>query len=184
MDAKGFEDIENFYLAYKARFKEYGQINSLKDIPKVLIMHWGGIIIEAYVKYLLVKNTGSEKDRKKLWYTIEKFNDIVIQGNLPKNKYSEYSCAENPGHVIEKGVKSIDVLDDLLTDDTSIIDDIKNITYPLGKITKNGFIDLRYIAPESIEDLDDLFTIWNNSFKHLLKWLMDNTKYIGVKLDE
>jgi hypothetical protein len=36
MDTKGFEDIENFYLAYKARFKEYGQINSLNDIPKVL----------------------------------------------------------------------------------------------------------------------------------------------------
>lgn len=183
MDTKGFEDIEKFYLAYKARFKEYGQINNLADIPKVLLMHWGGVVIEIYVKYLLVQNTGAAKELNKLWYTMDNFYSIIGGGNISKNKYCSYSCAKNPGHIIQNGVKSIDVLNDLLTDNISIIKDIKNITYPLGRETKNGFIDLRYTAPESIEDLDNLFTIWNNSFKHLLKWLIDNTKNIGVKLD-
>ena len=46
MDNKGFKDLEKFYLAYKSRFKEYIQINKLKDTPKILVMHWGGVVLK------------------------------------------------------------------------------------------------------------------------------------------
>lgn len=100
MDNKGFEDIEDFYSAYNARFKEYRQIESLNPIPKILIMHWGGVVIETYVKFLLVRNKGAEKERAKFWYTLEKFNYIMSQGNLSKGEYPTYKCADNPQHNI------------------------------------------------------------------------------------
>jgi hypothetical protein len=180
MDNKGFEDIEDFYSAYNARFKEYRQIGSLNPIPKILIMHWGGIVIETYVKYLLVRNKGAKKERSKLWYTLEKFNYIMSQGNLSKGNYPLYKCAENPQHSIEQGITQINFLNDLLTDDKKINDAINNVTYPLGRVTKNGFIDLRYVSPNQIINLDELFVKWNESFKCLLKWLVDNTKNIEV----
>lgn len=180
MDNKGFEDIEDFYSAYKARFKEYSQIKSLSPIPKILIMHWGGVVIETYVKTLLVRNTGAAKERCKLWYTLDKFNDIMNQGNLSKAEYPTYKCAKSPQHNIELGITQIEFLNDLLSDDEKINKAINNITYPLGRETKNGFIDLRYVSPDQIINLDELFAKWNESFKRLLKWLMENTNNIEV----
>ena len=180
MDTKGLEEIEDFYLAHKARFKEYGQIKGLNSIPKILIMHWGGVVIETYVKFLLVMNKGAKKERSMLWYTLEKFNYIMSQGNLAKADYKEHKCATNPQHKIEDGIKQIYVLDNLLTDDDKIKESINTITYPLGKETKKSFIDLRYVSPDQISNLDELFVKWNESFKRLLKWLMDNTENIEV----
>lgn len=184
MDNKGFEDIEDFYLAYKARFKEYKQIKDLTPTLQILIMHWGGVIIENYVKFLLVRSTGAKKERTKLWYTLGKFNYIIGQGNsLNKGDYPRYKCAENPQHKIEDGITKIEVLNNLLTDDDRIKQAVNTITYPLGIRTKNGFIDLRYVSPNQISDLDELFAKWNESFKRLLKWLIDNTENIEVSLD-
>lgn len=180
MDTKGFEDIEDFYLAYKARFKEYGQIKGLNSIPKILLMHWGGVVIETYVKTLLVRNKGAKKERSMFWYTLEKFNYIMSQGNLNKADYKVHKCAKNPQHEIEYGITQIDVLNNLLTDADKIKEAINTITYPLGKQTKKSFIDLRYVSPDQISNLDELFAKWNESFKRLLKWLIDNTENIEV----
>lgn len=179
MDNKGFEEIEDFYSAYKARFKEYSQIKSLSPIPKILIMHWGGVVIETYVKTLLVKSKSAEKEKCKLWYTLEQFDYIMNQGNLKVKDYPE-ECAKNPLHNIEQGITQIKNLNDLLSDDEKINKAINNVTYPLGRETKNGFIDLRYVSPNQISNLDELFAKWNESFKRLLRWLMDNTKNIEV----
>ena len=185
MDNKGFKDLENFYLAYKSRSNEYMKINKLEDAPKILLMHWGGVVIETYIKHILAKSSGAKKQHGKFWYTIEKFNYIISQGNsLTKNNYKDYNCVENPGHEIENGIKSIDFLNDLITSNTKILEDIKIIADPLEKKAKYGFIDLRYVAPESIGKLDELFVQWDNSFKSLLKWLIENTKNIEVRLDE
>ncbi len=179
MDNKGFEDIEDFYSAYNARFKEYRQIEKLNPTPKLLIMHWGGVVIETYVKTLLAKNKGAEKEKCKLWYTIDQFNCIVSRGNLKVKDYPK-ECAKNPQHNIEQGIIQIEFLNNLLTDDKKINDAINNVTYPLGRITKSGFIDLRYVSPNQIINLDELFVKWNESFKLLLRWLVDNTKNIEV----
>ncbi|OBR97163.1 hypothetical protein CLRAG_00820 [Clostridium ragsdalei P11] len=186
MDNKGFKDLENFYLAYKSRFKEYMQINKLEDVPKILLMHWGGIVIETYIKHILVQISGAKKCNSSgnLWYTMDGFNYTIKQGNMRKNKYKNYICTENPGHAIEGGIRSIDFLNELITSNIKILRDVKVVEDPLRKESKNGFIDLRYIAPESVDRLDKLFIEWNESFKSLLKWLIENTKNIEVRMDE
>ena len=132
-----------------------------------------------------MQSTGATKYNGELWYTMERFNYIISQGNnLTRKNYPNYNCAKNPGHEIEKGIKSIEFLNNLITSNIKILEDIKTIADPLEKKEKWGFIDLRYVAPESIDKLDELFIKWNNSFKSLLKWLIINTKNIEVKLDE
>jgi len=137
------------------------------------------VVIETYVKTLLVKNKSAEKEKCKLWYTLNQFNHILSQGNL-KVKYYPKECAKNPQHSIQEGIKQIDVLNNLLTDNDEMKHAINNVTYPLGRETKNGFIDLRYVSPNQISNLDELFAKWNESFKRLLKWLIENTNNIEV----
>ena len=72
------------------------------------------------------------------------------------------------------------MLDNLLTDHDEMKQAINNVTYSLGRETKNGFIDLRYVSPNQISNLDELFAKWNASFKRLLKWLIDDTNNIEV----
>ncbi len=185
MDNKRFQNLENFYLVYKNRSKEYMQINKLNDTPKILLMYWGGVVIETYIKHIVLQNSGAKKQYGELWYTIEKFNYIISQGNkLTKSDYKNYNCAKNPGHEIENGIKSIDFLNNLITSNTKILEDIKIISDPLEKRLKYGFIDLRYEVSENIDKLDELFSKWNDSFKNLLKWLIENTKNIEVRLDD
>lgn len=181
MDSKGFRDLENFDLAYKARLNEFMKIKNIDDAPKILMMHLGGIIIEIYVKSIIVKSKNIAKERKKLWYTMDKYDFIMSKGNMKNPEYPSYSELSNPGHKIKNGIRAIDELSELLTNNSGIEECIENITYPLGQLCGKEFIDLRYISPCSVQNLDDLFETWNNSFEKLLKWSIKNSKEVEVR---
>lgn len=183
MDSKGFKDIEDFYSAHRERFKEYLDIEKIESKPKILMMHLGGVVIETYIKYVLKTEKSAEKVKGKLWYTIEGFNIIKGSGNLNKREYAQYSCYEHKDHSIEKAIQDIDFLNDRLTDRRDIINDIKLIENPLNE-DRESFIDLRYKSVDNIDDVDEIFDRWQESFKRLLTWLRDNTSGVEINRGE
>ena len=179
MDSKGFKDIEDFYEAYKERLQEYLKIKEIKEQPKMLMMHLGGIVIETCLKDIVKREKSAEKVKGSLWYTIQGFEAVKNKGNLKKGEFKPYSCCENPGHKIEKIIGEIRALNDILTDNPKIIEDIKIIQNPLEEESED-FIGLRYKASCNIDDFDSIFTKWDESFERLLKWIIKSAHNIEV----
>lgn len=179
MDSKGFKDIENYEDAYKERINEYMQISKLDNEMKILLMHLGGIVIEIYLKSILVKVNGIKKSHgKKKWYNSATHEDIMSRGNIKTKDFPEATC-ENPEHDIEKAIKDINELNGLLTDNVNMEKNLKLINNPLGE--KNGYIDLRYKSYNDIDGIDDLFERWEKSFRELYRWIVKNSKNIEVR---
>ncbi|MBM7835734.1 hypothetical protein [Clostridium sardiniense] len=179
MDSKGFRDIENFHEAYNERLNEYLCMKKIDDDMKVFLMHWGGIVIEIYLKSILVKVNGIKKSHgNKKWYNSATHEDIMSRGNIKPKDFPEATC-ENPGHDIEKAIQKIVELNELLTDDIDMEKNLKLINNPLGE--KNGYIDLRYKSYNDIDGIDDLFERWEKSFRELYRWIIKNSKSIEVR---
>ena len=190
-DNYDFVDIEDYYSAYKDRLADYLNIfkNLKQDSQKVLLMHLGGIIIECYIKYIIVRVHDIKKSRRNtLWYSEKVFNNISNQKNLEKKYINEQATKNNPGHNIRKGIEEIDnSLKDVIEQDKNINKAIEIIQNPLLSLYKNKngydeieYIDLRYISSNEITNIDILFDEWKKYFSDLNKWLLVRSGELGV----
>lgn len=178
IENKGFRDIEDFYSAHRERLREYLKIKKIGDDPKILMMHLGGIIVETYVKYIIKNNNDAKKVRGDYWYTERGFNSIMNNRNMPTKEYKNFSCYKNKRHSIEEAIKDVNDLNNRLTS-IDIINDIKLVQNPLNQ-DRECFIDLRYKSSNNIDNLDEIYTRWEKSFKSLLRWLRENLEDVDV----
>ena len=190
-DNYDFVDIEDYYSAYKDILADYLNIfkNLKQDSQKVLLMHLGGIIIECYIKYIIVRVHDIKKSRRNtLWYSEKVFNNISNQKNLEKKYINEQATKNNPGHNIRRGIEEIDTsLKDVIEQDKNINKAIEIIQNPLLSLYKNKngydeieYIDLRYISSDEITNIDILFDEWKGYFSDLNKWLLVRSGELGV----
>ncbi|MGL5749270.1 MAG: hypothetical protein ACRCXT_01995 [Paraclostridium sp.] len=165
---------ENFEYAYYSREED---LESLRNLDrKILNMHLGGIVLECFVKYLIVNKYGMNKRRKSRigeWYSEYTINllrqkEQLLRQNgeqLKGKNYEEFSCNVGSKHNFIDWIKEI-----LIFDTNNINEDLEIVYSPLGE---NCFIDLRYVSESSIEEeeLNRLYIQWQNSYNNVMNWL-------------
>lgn len=182
----GLIDIEDFEKAYKERFKDYIKLkNDYKEHP-IMLMHIGGIIIECFLKDLIVKKYNIKKKKGNDWYTNDAVNSIEqSRVNMDKKvlRSLRYGQDEkdkgNPSHDIEIAYSQLKELNDLIATNEDLAKKIKHIKDPLNNDTYS-FIDLRYENINNFEDIEKKFEKWENDFKDVLNWLKQHSSEVEV----
>ncbi|MCR1875131.1 hypothetical protein NSA45_04605 [Paraclostridium bifermentans] len=177
----GLIDIEDFEKAYKERFKDYQKLKrDYKDHP-IMLMHLGGVIIECYLKSLIVKKYRIKQRIKRDWYSEDSVRFInESRVNIDKTKFRELKYDKgNPGHDIEEAYKQLEELDSLIASNLELSKKFKRIKNPIGK-EFTDFIDLRYEIKDSFEDIDNEFEEWEKDFKDVLNWLKEHSSEVEV----
>lgn len=169
---------EDFLKAYKSRMNDFLYLQEKKDDHKILIMHLGGIIIECYLKHLIVKKHDIKKhyfyenqDVKKIIWCSEQ-TALILNNNNNDNKI----LVENPKHNLMKAIKQLPELDKTMSAKKDIRLKLINIQDPLNK-RKPTYIDLRYMEND-IFDEKEKFEKWMDDFKYILNWIKINSKDI------
>lgn len=178
-----FKDLEeDFFKAYRSRMKDFMELKKVSDKHETLIMHLGGVIIECYLKHLIVLKYGIKKYRyvknTSYWFNEESVSLISSKRNSTKDFIRQNSEAKNPGHDLLYAIKSLSELDDLLVDNKEIMEKIKNIQDPLAK-NKSTYIDLRYRENQYFKGTD-IFDDWMKDFNEVIKWLLNKSQNIEV----
>lgn len=182
MESNGLNEIENFYIAYKERLNEYIFIEekSSDNEFRILLMHIGGIILECYIKSIIVEKKSIVKckgNSGKHWYDEEKINSIEGLLQNEKSKALKEPTMLNPGHNIEKAIESIDQsLKEILASKDDIKEDIKIVQNPFRD--QRSYIDLRYSATVDSNLVNNIFLEWRKSFKRLYKWIRETIKIL------
>ncbi|ELC8425240.1 hypothetical protein QYB63_001839 [Clostridium perfringens] len=174
MDRNGFKDIENFELAYKERLYEYNFINKKSSVGecRILLMHLGGIVLECYIKSIIINENKIVKSKNnKFWYNEDRVNCIEQTAQNMRKIEMKNATKKNPGHSIREAICSIGVLDEILSDRTDIELHINRIQMPFGD--EREFIDLRYSNVEDKDELEKIFSEWKESFIKLKKWIVE-----------
>lgn len=177
----GLIDIEDFEKAYKERFKDYIRLKKDYQDHPVMLMHLGGVIIECYLKSLIISKYKIKQRIKNDWYSEDSVKFIKeSRTNITKEQFRELKHDKgNPGHDIEKAYKQLDELDSLIASNIDLVKKISNIKNPIGKNFTN-FIDLRYETKESFEDINKKFEKWEKDFKEVLNWLKEHSSEVEV----
>lgn len=156
---------EDFEEAYYSRKED---LESLNDIDrKIMKMHWGGIVIECFVKYLVVEKYSMNKMRGiGEWfsnYTENLLREKEQEGQqLKKKDYENYACKLGRGHDFRNWIKEI-----LKFDTNQINEDLDIVYEPLDK----SFIDLRY-EPEDSQEIEDNYEKWKEAYNRVTRWLI------------
>ncbi|HAT4182593.1 hypothetical protein ACV3Z6_09645 [Clostridium perfringens] len=175
MDSNGFYDIEDFEIAYKERLYEYKFIEekSSEGEFRILLMHLGGIILECYIKSIIInkKNITKSRSGKRNWYSQEYFEYITqLKQCERKAEFDKrIPTEENPGHKIRDAICKISILNQVLNDRNDIEEDIRKIQNPFDD--EREFIDLRYSVTEDNEYTENVFKEWKESFINVYKWI-------------
>ncbi|KYH30635.1 hypothetical protein CLTEP_25320 [Clostridium tepidiprofundi DSM 19306] len=166
-----FEDI------YESRKDDFETLTDHKINRKVLLMHIGGIVIECFVKYLIMYKydiTKRKLDKNNYWYDEDRFNKLInIESTsgkqVDKKDYSKYALIlyrnSHEGHDFCYLIK-----EHLKFDRNNIQDALDTVYNPLGK-DKECFIDLRYYDEYSDEITEYIYNNWNISYNKVIKWL-------------
>lgn len=166
---------EDFEEAYYSRKED---LESLNDIDrKIMKMHWGGIVIECFVKYLTVEKYSMNKMRKsgkrKIAQLFSSYTENILREKeqagcqLTKDDYDNYAFKLSEGHdfiaLIENKLKFKIPVE---------IDYDLNIVYdPLEYEEENKcFIDLRYES-EDLSEIEVKYEQWKKSYKKVMIWL-------------
>lgn len=178
-----FKEIEeDFYKAYRSRMQDFMKLKNASDKSDVLIMHLGGIVVECYLKYLIVRKYGIKKYRyvknTSYWFSDESVSLINKESNSTKDFIKNNSEARNPGHNLFDAIKSLNELNDIMTDDIDIMKKLQNIQNPLVK-EETTYIDLRYRENEYFKNTNK-FDDWMEDFNGVMKWLLDKSKIVEV----
>ena len=163
---------EDFGEAYHSRKKDLQSIDGIDR--KILKMHWGGVIVECFVKYLIVQKYSMNKRRKSKigqWfsdYTENILREKEQQGHqLTGNDYKEYACDLESGHNFIMWIRKR-----LKFTIAGEIDDALNIVYnPLEYEGKRCFIDLRYES-EHLQGIEDKYIKWKEAYDKVFTCLI------------
>ncbi|MBF8984518.1 hypothetical protein IZY60_13310 [Lutibacter sp. B2] len=173
----GFEDLdEDYNKVYHERKRDLAHNINNRNI---LSMHLGGIIIECYLKNLVIKKFRITKTRlKNLWYGEQLYNALNSQNNL-RNPELKKDAIINPGHNLVTTIKDhLEELDAVMPSD--IVEKLKRIEDPLNKSNEtkriSTYIDIRYCAENLFNQ--DHYNQWFSAFIDVLKWLDDNVSLI------
>lgn len=177
---------EDFEGAYKSRLKEFLYLQNANVMDhEVLLMHLGGVIIECYLKHLIIKRFEIKKTAsgKKGWYWLNDDNiekAILHDGqNLNKQTVTDFASVKRPDHSLSDCIRAIPEFNAVLLPETELIEKLENVCNPLN--TKSGsFIDLRYRNSKCFENDSAKFHTWLSDFKELLKWIENNKQIIEV----
>lgn len=165
---------EDFEEAYYSRKEDLRSINNLNR--KIMEMHWGGIVIECFVKFLVIEKYSMNKMRKnnnKIAQLFSDYTENILREKenggyqLTKNDYNDYGFKLSEGHnfiaLIENKLK-ITI--------SGEIDYYLNIVYnPLEYEEQNKcFIDLRYES-EDLQGIEEKYQQWKTSYKKVMTWL-------------
>lgn len=166
MNSKDFKEIENFFDAYRARFREMFWLTKNGSDKKILIMHLGGIVIECLLKYRVIKEKNFvKKYKEEFWYTQARLDTLLSIRNATKTHRRENGIA-NPGHKLIEIARLDNILNTKINNEERFVNDLEILYNPLER--KNGsFIDLRYISDDEVEDLDNRFNKWNEVFNRM-----------------
>lgn len=99
MDIKPFN--ESFGLALEARrrdFKVLYDCNKMSNDHECLLMHLGGIVVECFLKDLIVNRYGIAYKRDKYWYSSKAHSKLSTKSNIKKKEYRDGATVDNPGH--------------------------------------------------------------------------------------
>ncbi len=170
MRASDLRDIEDFFDAYKVRYVELIKIKNHMPDSRILIMHFGSVIIECLLKYKLVKEKNYQKAYKRQWwYTEHEAHDVInrlLENNQIKDTLLTRDIFKNPGHKLLDIAREIEVINNMLEPGNELDRDLNILYNPCG-IDNHCFIDLRYINDNNINDLDDIFEKWSTSFERV-----------------
>lgn len=165
-----FDKIENFSGAYKSRLKDF-RILTQDNKRKIISMHLGGIIIECFLKMLIVQKYDIIGRRNFDWFSFEAVKELSLQDNVLKEEYKAKATLNNPSHYFNKALELLGLSDNL---PDNIVKKINLVYNPLTNT--NNFIDLRYIDEKDMEL--EQFKEWLNSFKEVHNWLNEQKQRI------
>lgn len=182
-----FIDIEDFQSAYEERLKTFFYLmkqdkdNDNDNDNKIMIMHLGGIIIECYLKALIVeKNKITKRIGHDIWSNEQQVSEIDSNHQIKRSKIIDSNLGiKNPGHDIINAYKQLDEIKDLISSNEDLTKKFEYIQNPLKKENTN-FIDLRYSIKSDFNDISQEFNEWKNSFKEIYNWLNRNRNIIEV----
>lgn len=185
-DPNGFEDLlEDYQKAYSERRKDL--MHNIKK-RNIVSLHLGGIVIECFIKYLIVKKFTIKKVRThgKLWYTEKDYNYLIGLRSTTRDQKDlsnqiKQKALHNPSHNLTEAIK--DYLGEI---DVVMPQDIRAKLYriedPLNKSVadkrQESYIALRYYGEDQFGQ--DVYESWLKDFNELLKWLDNNTSLIRV----
>lgn len=175
-----FNAIERYNEAFRSRVNEFTYINRERSDFKILIMHLGGVMLECYLKDIIV-----EKKRIKYsilnnvyWTDDESIEIALAYENVTKSQMKKVAVCQNPCHNIEKAINEIEELQELMVDNEQIKKYVEIIDKPLDD---NTYIDLRYKSESEYSDLNDKFQSWSNAFREVFRWIRENKENIEVE---
>lgn len=176
-----FVDIEDFQNAYKERLKTYRELEKQYEGHEIILMHLGGIIIECFLKDLIVrKHKITKRIGVKIWNTDQQVLQINANHQLSKkNIVKENLGINNPEHNLIEAYKKLDEIKDLIASNEDLGRRFEYINNPLKK-QGSSFIDLRYSTKSDFNNIEEEFELWKNDFKEILVWLANNSRIIEV----
>lgn len=179
MECIKFEYIENYDLAVEARLTEFKNINKLRDNFEILLMHLGGIIIECYLKKIIIdkKKIKYSADCNCYWFDDKGLDVALAYKQVSNSQKKRLKVCNNPSHDIGKAINEIYELRELMADNERIIECINIVQKPLEDST---YIDLRYKSSKEYSHLNEKFQVWFLAFRELFVWIKNNKQYIEV----
>lgn len=168
--------IEDLQEVYESRKEDFNILEGFNINRRVLMMHLGGIVIECFVKSIILYKFGITKRRKGvngLWYNEESYGNILhIERTL--NQVTKREYVDN-GLIVFGGAKEGHDFPTLIQkhlgfDRATIQDDLDRVYNPLEK-GNDCFIDLRYCDENDVEITDELYMEWKESFNNLCIWM-------------
>jgi len=167
-----FVRIEEFSEAYESRIEDFILV-AKENRRKTLSMYLGGVVIECFLKKLLVQkyNIAGRKGIK-YWYDLNIIEELSEKDNVLKEEYKEKRIMDNPYHDYSKALELLGLSDNL---PENIENKIKLVYNPL-KQEKTDFTDLRYRAEKDIETEE--FEEWLASFREVHNWINDQKQRI------
>ncbi len=178
-----FIDIEDFQNAYEERLKTYMSLKKESENNEIMIMHLGGIIVECYLKGLIVKKYNITKRKGiNIWISQQQVNHILQFNQITNKQIIEQNLGiKNPGHNIIEAYKSLDEIKDLIASNEDLSKKFSYIYNPLRK-EKSSFIDLRYSTKSDFNNINEEFVEWTEDFKEIIRWLNKNGKLVEVEI--
>lgn len=176
-----FIDIENFENAYNERFQDYLNFSKNKQGHEIILMHLGGIIIECYLKSLIVKRYRvTKKLNNRIWSSEQQINQLNSIDQLSNRQIVEQNLGiQNPSHDIVKAYKKLESLENLISSNQQISMKFENINNPFGE--ENGsFINLRYSTKQNFNNIQQKFNEWEDDFRYVLRFLIEQSNNIEV----
>lgn len=169
-----FKDIEeDFFEAYRSRLNDFMFLKNSKDNHKMLIMHLGGVIIECYLKHLIVRKYNIKKyifAKNSMYWCSEETANQLNHNNLRNEDIKNCSELLNPGHDLEEAIKALPELNNIINEDISI--KLRHIQDPLNQ-NKPTYIDLRYRKNDFFDEAEKIDR-WISDFIDIQIWIQSN----------